>query len=76
MYNSHFKERLRDNLVYVDWGGENIGHPKVLSAQDFDKLKASDKLFARKFDMDADASIFNILEELIGKQKLYKTNLD
>jgi hypothetical protein len=76
LYNSHFKERLRDNLVYVDWGGENIGHPKVLSAQDFDKLKASDKLFARKFDMDADASIFNMLEELIGKQKLYKTNLD
>ncbi len=76
LYNSHFKERLRDNLVYVDWGGENIGHPKVLSAQDFDKLKASDKLFARKFDTDADASIFNMLEELIGKQKLYKTNLD
>lgn len=70
LYNSHFRERIQANLVYVDWHSDKVGHPKVLGTGDFGKLKASDKLFARKFDMDVDASVFNLLEKLIYKQSI------
>jgi len=66
LYNSHFKDRIVDNLVYVDWSGPKSGHPKILGAEDFEKLKASDKLFARKMDMDKDSEIFTLLEKHIG----------
>ena len=52
--------------MYVDWSGKEVGHPKLLTLSDMDKLKASDKLFARKFDLEIDAAIFTKLEEWIG----------
>ncbi len=67
LYNSHFRERIENNLVYVDWSSKDIGHPKMLAQEDFGNLKSSDKLFARKFDMTADNSILDMLEELTGK---------
>jgi hypothetical protein len=69
LYNSTFKTAITDNLVYVDWTGQKLGHPRILEAKDFDKLKQSDKLFARKFDMQAHENIFEKLEELIGIRK-------
>ncbi|HXS35437.1 MAG TPA: beta-1,6-N-acetylglucosaminyltransferase [Flavipsychrobacter sp.] len=68
LYNSHFKDQIVDNLVYVDWVGSKSGpgHPKILTSEDFEALKASDKLFARKFDIKADAVIFDKLENWIG----------
>ena len=75
LYNSHFKDKIKNNLVYVDWDNEgHIGHPKTLTARDFDKLKASDKLYARKFDAEADASIVAMVQEMIGSQKLSVSN--
>ncbi|MFL5742811.1 MAG: beta-1,6-N-acetylglucosaminyltransferase [Flavisolibacter sp.] len=70
LYNSYFKERIVDNLVYVDWSGPKTGHPRILGAEDFGKLKASDKLFARKFDMDKDSAIFSLLEDWIKMNQL------
>lgn len=67
LYNSHFNQKIQNNLVYVDWSEKEIGHPKILIEQDLDKLKASDKLFARKFDMAVDASILQKIEEVILK---------
>ncbi|MGI8951275.1 MAG: beta-1,6-N-acetylglucosaminyltransferase [Chitinophagaceae bacterium] len=64
LYNSHFKNRIENNLMYVDWSAKKA-HPKILTSQDFDALKSSDKLFARKFDMDVDATIIKMLEELL-----------
>ena len=66
LYNSPFKDRIEKNVVYVDWPENNDGHPKLLGSEDFEKLKASDKLFARKFDMEKDAVIFDLLESYIG----------
>lgn len=68
LYNSHFRNNIQDNLVYVDWNSSHIGHPKVLSAEDFENLKASDKLFARKFDLEKDAQIVSLLETQVLKQ--------
>jgi hypothetical protein len=70
LYNSHFKDRIEDNFVYVDWSGPKTGHPRILTATDFDKLKALPKLFARKFDMEKDATIFSLLEEWIKPKQL------
>ena len=65
LYNSSFKERIRDSLVYVDWTGQKDGHPRILNVGDYDKMKASGKLFGRKFDADADYRILEMLEESI-----------
>lgn len=70
LYNSTFKERIIDNLVYVDWSGPKTGHPKILRAEDFGRLTASPKLFARKFDMETDSVIFSLLEDWINKNQL------
>ena len=71
LYNSAFREKITDNLMYVDWEtGDNTAHPKLLTINDFEALKNSSKLFARKFDMEADDLILNKLEALIDvKQK-------
>jgi hypothetical protein len=69
LYNSPFKDRIRDSLVYVDWTGQKDGHPRVLNIGDFDKMKASGKLFARKFDADTDARVIDMLEESIIAQR-------
>ncbi|MBO9658004.1 MAG: hypothetical protein J7527_04190 [Chitinophagaceae bacterium] len=63
LFNSHFRDRIADSLIYVDWNVPATGHPKLLDATDFDKLLASDKLFARKFDTDKNEEIINMLEK-------------
>jgi Core-2/I-Branching enzyme len=68
LYNSRFKPSIKNNMVYVDWTGQTQGHPRILNSSDFDKLKASDKLFARKFDMQLYPEIFDLLESLIKKK--------
>jgi hypothetical protein len=72
LFNSPFKSRIRPNLVYVDWS-EKKPNPKLLSIEDLEKLKASDKLFARKFDLDAAPVILERLEEFTGSDTLVKT---
>jgi len=64
LYNSHFrKDMVNDNLLYVDWskGGPS---PKILNMEDADKLTASDKLFARKFNADTDDAILDYLDQI------------
>jgi len=63
LYNSHFKPAITPHLVYVDWTGQTKGHPRILDVSDLEKLKASDKLFARKFDATVDSSILDRLED-------------
>lgn len=62
LMNSHFRDRIvNNNYRYIDWttGG---AHPKVLVTEDFPKLKSSDKLFARKFDVTKDARILDLID--------------
>jgi len=71
LYNSHFKDQIADNLVYVDWVGSTSGpgHPKILISEDFESLKHSDKLFARKFDIKADSTILDKLDDWINSDQ-------
>lgn len=64
LYNSPFKNKIQENFIYVDWS-EKKAHPKILTNQDFNALISSDKLFARKFDADADAEIIYKLENYL-----------
>ncbi|MGE5658573.1 MAG: beta-1,6-N-acetylglucosaminyltransferase [Actinomycetota bacterium] len=61
--NSPFKEQvINDDLRYTDWENPNPNVPATLVKTDFEKLAKSPKLFARKFDMNRDAEIFDLLD--------------
>lgn len=64
LYNSPFKEKIRDDLFYIDWS-EGKPNPKILREEDFEKLIRSNKVFARKFDAAVDEKILKKLEEHI-----------
>ncbi|WP_171041742.1 beta-1,6-N-acetylglucosaminyltransferase [Pseudoalteromonas phenolica] len=52
-----------NNLTYIDWS-ERKANPKTLTIEDFDKLMQSEKLIARKFDLNEDKNIIKKLSEL------------
>lgn len=67
-------EQLQKNLVnnllwYIDWsrtGGG--GSPATFGIEDFENIKSSDKLFARKFDIKYDSKILDLIDkELLQK---------
>ena len=69
VYNSPYREKIRPNLMYVDWTGQVDGHPRVLNISDFDRLTTTrDKLLARKFDLNTDSAIVDQLEKWIKEQ--------
>ena len=58
---------VNDNLRYVDWSRGR--RPAVLDTNDLDALRASPKLFARKFDTRVDAAVLDAIDaRLIGIQ--------
>jgi hypothetical protein len=63
--NSEFKNTvvIDNDFLYVDWslGGSS---PKILTAEDFNALKRTCCYFARKFDDETDASIFDLLDKM------------
>jgi hypothetical protein len=53
-------------LRYRDWGDDvNALHPRNLEKKDFEKIRESDKLFARKFDMTIDPDILDMIDAMI-----------
>ncbi len=66
--NSLFKNSVvNDNLRYIDWAGSTTAHPRVLIKDDFEKIVFSGKLFARKFDINVDYEILDLLDKHIKK---------
>lgn len=59
---SPFKDNVvNKNYRYIDWP-PGSARPKVLLAEDFDKIMASDNLFGRKFDVNTDEKILDLLD--------------
>ena len=54
-----------EDLHYVDWTRPNPLAPRLLEASDFERLCASEKLFARKFDAARDARILDRIDREI-----------
>lgn len=56
---------VNDNLRYVDWSRGR--RPAVLGIADLESLRASPKLFARKFDVTEDSEILDAIDhDLLG----------
>ena len=60
--NSPYREKRLDFLHYVDWS-EGGNSPKTLTMTDYDKLKYSQYMMDRKFDLNVDSRIIRKLEE-------------
>ena len=56
---------IDENLRYIDW---NRGNPYILKQEDYNMLMDSNKLFARKFDINVDRNIIlKIYDMLMNK---------
>ena len=54
-------------LTYVDWNNPKAGLPAVLTSGDFKKLKSSNMLFARKFDISKNSEILKMIDNELLK---------
>lgn len=60
--NSEFREEVcNDTLHFVDWDAEPS--PAILTMKDLSRMKSSNKLFARKFDVAVDSHVLDALDE-------------
>ena len=61
---SPFKDKVvNKNYRFIDWPEK--GHrPNVLTEAYYDKIMASDSLFGRKFDINTDEKIFDLLDKV------------
>lgn len=62
LMNSEYKDKIiNNNFRYIDWsaGGPN---PRMLDESDFDKIKASNMLFARKLDIAKSGKLFDLID--------------
>jgi len=53
---------VNDDLRYVEWREWNDSRPAALGKPDFAKMMSSGKLFARKFDVEEDAEILDLID--------------
>ena len=68
LMNSPLKNKLiNDNLRYIEQFGAN--RPVIFKACDLEKLKASGKFFARKFEDEIDTEIYDLLDVEIDFKK-------
>lgn len=69
--NSPFAGRIINNdLRYIDWERPNPKYPRTLEPDDFEFLRTSSKLFARKFDPDRSKELVTRVDkELLGLEQ-------
>jgi hypothetical protein len=58
---------IPEHLHYVSWDADP--GPKILRVDDLDALAASGKLFARKFDLEVDAEVLDLIDERLLQQR-------
>lgn len=63
LVNSRKFNLCNDNKLYFDFSKTKNGRPKILNISDYNAIIHSDAHFARKFDMDKDRIILDILDE-------------
>lgn len=70
--NSTFKDNVvNKNYRLINWppGGDRPGigdRPNIFVTDDFERIMASDSLFGRKFDINKDENILNLLDKANG----------
>jgi hypothetical protein len=64
--NSGFeRDVISDDLHYSDWTSPNPHYPRTFDTTDFERIRLSEKIFARKFDMDRDHHILDLIDREI-----------
>lgn len=56
------------HLRYIKWyehGKHSTGHPFIIKDEDFSLLRKADALFARKFDIDVDSNILDLIDQYL-----------
>lgn len=62
LMNSPYREAVTGyDLHYIDWSAGKE-HPKNLGADDIDKMMASPLLLARKFDINKDPDVLDLID--------------
>ncbi len=54
---------INNNVTYMHWPDMSKGHPDILKQSHIQNILSSDALFARKFDMNEDSLVFDLLDE-------------
>lgn len=54
---------VQDDQHWIQW---NVWHPRILGVADVPEMTASPKLYARKFDLDTDPEVFDVLDHQLG----------
>jgi hypothetical protein len=57
---------VNDDLRYVEWRNWNDARPASLGKEDFARIMASGKLFARKFDIEQDRDVLDLIDDALG----------
>lgn len=65
LVNSGLFNLCNDDGRYVDFSGNQAGHPRTLTTQDYETLKNGKFFFARKFDLSEDSEILDMLDARI-----------
>jgi hypothetical protein len=68
LMNSEYKESIvNKDLRYILWQETkgNTGHPNILTTDNFDDIASSECLFGRKFDIQIDAKILDMIDEFL-----------
>ena len=69
--NSPFRDRvINNNYRYVEWSKiKENGNPRVLTSNDYQKIVNSQMHFARKFDIEADEKILDMIDDYLKQDK-------
>ncbi|MBX0357719.1 beta-1,6-N-acetylglucosaminyltransferase [Halobacillus sp. Nhm2S1] len=67
-FNNKFTRDCNDSLIYPNFYDEKkpyMGHPHILTVEDFDKISKLHHYFARKFDDSIDYKILDLIDEYL-----------
>lgn len=68
LFNSPFREKMvNNNLRYIDWSAGGAS-PKTFTLADQETLLSSEKLFARKFDLEKHGDIMALIDQKLDNQ--------
>lgn len=65
LLNSGLFHFCNDNRYYIEWTNARLGRPVTLSSSSFDAISKQECSFARKFDMDCDSHVLDMLDARI-----------
>jgi len=70
VFHHEITSKFQGSLTHVDWNRKNCALPVTFSVDDFEELMIlpSNKLYARKFDLEMDEEILNKIDECINQR--------